>query len=68
MDAFRATIAEALGATPPAPSPDRVKASPGDGGWSLMRKLGIDPTDHKAARDFYDKNYVVYSDVWVYKP
>lgn len=68
MDAFRETIAGALGTTPPPASPDRVKAVPGDGGYSLMRKLGIDPTDHKAARDFYDRNFVVYSDIWVYKP
>ena len=55
--------------TGPAPeTPDRIKAEPGDGGWSLMRKLGIDPADAKAARDFYDRNYIVYPDVWIYRP
>ena len=67
MEAFRATIADATGS--PAPeTPDRIKAEPGDGGWSLMRKLGIDPADAKAARDFYDRNYIVYPDVWIYRP
>jgi len=68
MDAFRETIAGALGTTPPADSPDRIKAEPGDGGWSLMRKLGIDPTNAQAAREFYDRNYIVYDGVWIYKP
>jgi hypothetical protein len=49
-------------------TPDRIKAEPGDGGWSLMRKLGIDPTNAQAAREFYDRNYIVYPDVWIYKP
>jgi hypothetical protein len=67
---FNAGVFKA-GGTPPTPppvAPDCVAAEQGDGGWSLMRKLGIDPTDHKAARDFYDKNYIVYPDVVVCKP
>ena len=56
---------------PPKPGPDTpdcVPAAPGDGGWSLMRKLGMDPTDVAQRAAFYDKNYIVYPDVTVCRP
>lgn len=52
---------------PPVPV-ECVKAAPGDGGWSLMRKLGMDPTDVVQRAAFYDANYVVYPDVTVCRP
>lgn len=71
MDAFRADILHSYAGTdeptPPPPS-ECVTAAPGDGGWSLMRKLGMDPTDAAQRVAFYDKNYVVYPDVTVCRP
>ena len=76
MDKFRGDCWLASDPDPtPDPDPDPkpppahcVKAEPGDGGWSLMRKLGMEPTVTQQRADFYDHNYIVYPDVTVCRP
>jgi len=55
--------------TEPAPKPaDEYVIQAGDGGYSLMRATGTDPTDHVAARKWYDVNYVAYPGLTVHAP
>ena len=60
-------IGQGAGTTPP-PSGDCVNAAPGDGAWSLMRKLGMTPEDAKQRDDFFSHNWLVHPNQTVCRP